>query len=138
MGEDVSELGRFSDPALFILVSLADGEKHGYAMMEDIEAVCGVKLGPGTLYGALARLERRGLVEPLVSEERRKPYRITATGASALGARLRTIEGFARAGIGRLEDAQGFAEEPQGDDHHENPEADPDHALRQPVPRAHT
>ena len=102
MAEEVSELGRFSDPALFILVSLADGEKHGYAMMEDIETTCGVRLGPGTLYGALSRLEKRGLVEPLVSGERRKPYRITATGASALGRRLREIEGFARAGLGRL------------------------------------
>jgi DNA-binding PadR family transcriptional regulator len=102
MVEEVSGLGRFSDPALFILVSLAGGEKHGYAMMEDIGATCGVRLGPGTLYGALARLERRGLAEPLVSEERRKPYRITAAGASALEAKLREIEGFARAGLGRL------------------------------------
>jgi DNA-binding PadR family transcriptional regulator len=102
MDEVGSGLGRFSDPALFILVSLADGEKHGYAMMEDIGATCGVRLGPGTLYGALARLEKRGLVEPLVSEERRKPYRITASGASALEARLRRIEDFARAGLRRL------------------------------------
>ena len=102
MGEEVSDLGRFSAPALFILVSLAGGEKHGYAMMEDIEDTCGVRLGPGTLYGALARLEGRGLVESLASEERRKPYRITAFGARALEARLRRIEGFARAGLGRL------------------------------------
>ena len=60
MSGGVSDLGRFSDPGLLILTSLADGEKHGYAMMEDIEALCGVRLGPGTLYGALARLERRG------------------------------------------------------------------------------
>ena len=102
MGEEVTGLGRFPDPALFILVSLAGGDKHGYAMMEDIEATCGVRLGPGTLYGALARLEGRGLVEALASEERRKPYRITASGARALEARLRRIEGFARAGLGRL------------------------------------
>ncbi len=102
MGGSVSDLGRFSDPALFILASLAGGEKHGYAMMGDIEALCGVRLGPGTLYGALARLERRGLVEPLASEERRRPYRLTAAGASALEGRLRELEGFARAGLGRL------------------------------------
>ncbi len=102
MGGGVADLGRFSDPALFILASLAGGEKHGYAMMEDIEAFCGVRLGPGTLYGALARLERRGLVEPLASEERRRPYRLTAAGASALEGRLRELEGFARAGLGRL------------------------------------
>src|SRR5215467_11811459 len=52
---DLSELGRFSDPSLLILASLAGGPKHGYAMMEDIEAMSGVRLGPGTLYGALAR-----------------------------------------------------------------------------------
>jgi DNA-binding PadR family transcriptional regulator len=99
----VSDLGRFSDPALFILVSLAGGEKHGYAMMEDIEATCGARLGPGTLYGAISRLEKRGLVEPLVSDEkRRRPYRITGSGASALEGRLRELEGLARAGLGRL------------------------------------
>jgi len=99
----VSDLGRFSDPALFILVSLAGDEKHGYAMMEDIKATCGARLGPGTLYGALSRLERRGLVEPLVSDERRRrPYRITAAGAEALEGRLRELEGLACAGLGRL------------------------------------
>src|SRR5215208_6907161 len=105
MGDGGSDLGRFSDPALFVLASLADGEKHGYAMMENIEEMgemCGTRLGPGTLYGALARLERRGLVEPLSSEERRRPYRLTAAGASALEERLRELEGFARAGLGRL------------------------------------
>lgn len=105
MDKSVSDLGRFSDPALFILVSLAGGEKHGYAMMEDIEETCGARLGPGTLYGALARLEKRGLVEPLASEERRKPYRLTAAGASALEGRLRELEGFTRAGLGRLASA---------------------------------
>ena len=102
MGDDASDLGRFSDPALFILTSLADGEKHGYAMMEDIEAFCGVRLGPGTLYGALTRLERRGLIEPLPSEDRRRPYRLSAAGASALEQRLRDLEGFTRVGLGRL------------------------------------
>lgn len=103
MDGKVSDLGRFSDPALFILVSLAGGEKHGYAMMEDIEGTCGARLGPGTLYGALSRLEKRGLVEPLVSDEkRRRPYRITGAGASALEGRLRELEGLTRAGLGRL------------------------------------
>jgi DNA-binding PadR family transcriptional regulator len=102
MGDGGSHLGRFSDPALFVLASLADGEKHGYAMMEDIETTCGTRLGPGTLYGALSRLEKRGLVEPLYYGERRRPYRLTAAGASALEDRLRELEGFARAGLGRL------------------------------------
>ncbi len=59
-GDEVTELGRFAEPALLILVSLAGGDKHGYAMIEDIEQLKGMRLGPGTLYGALARLERRG------------------------------------------------------------------------------
>ncbi len=57
-------------------------------MTEDIEAIAGVSLGPGTLYGALARLEGRGLIEPLKSEDRRKPYRLTTSGNTALRARL--------------------------------------------------
>src|SRR5215216_3382855 len=102
VGDEDLGLGRFSDPALFVLVSLAGGEKHGYAIMEDIEKTCGVRLGPGTLYGAIARLERRGLVEPLDAEERRRPYRITVAGTSALKARFRKLESLARAGLGRL------------------------------------
>jgi DNA-binding PadR family transcriptional regulator len=102
VGEGDLGLGRFSDPALFVLVSLAGAEKHGYAMIEDIEETCGIRLGPGTLYGAIARLERRGLVEPLASEERRRPYRLTEAGAAALEERLREFEGLAHAGFGRL------------------------------------
>ena len=102
MSNEVSELGRFSDPALFILTSLAGGEKHGYAMIEDIETMCDVRLGPGTLYGALARLERRGLIEALDVEDRRRPYRLTAAGASALQERLTILENFASVGLRRL------------------------------------
>ena len=46
-----------SDPTLLVLASLADGDKHGYAMMVDIRGFAGVDLGPGTLYGAITRLE---------------------------------------------------------------------------------
>jgi DNA-binding PadR family transcriptional regulator len=102
VSDEELELGRFSDPALFVLVSLAGGEKHGYAMIEDIEETCGARPGPGTLYGAIARLERRRLVEPLATEDRRRPYRLTAAGASALERRLWELEGLARAGLGRL------------------------------------
>src|SRR6266704_2680417 len=70
------DLGRFSDPSLLILASLANGPKHGYAMMEDIAEFCGTRLEPGTLYAALARLERRGWIEALEAEERRRPYRM--------------------------------------------------------------
>ena len=76
--DQLAGLGRFSEPALLILISLADGPKHGYAMTQDIEAVSGQNLGPGTLYGAITRLEERGWIEPLPPEDRRRPYRLTA------------------------------------------------------------
>jgi DNA-binding PadR family transcriptional regulator len=102
VGEGFSELGRFTEPALLILISLADGEKHGYAMMADIEALSGTRVGPGTLYGALARLETRGWIESLPSEDRRRPYRLTASGATALRAQLAGIERLAMTGLKRL------------------------------------
>lgn len=67
-----------------ILSSLADGEKHGYALTKDVEEFAGIRLAPGTLYEALARLEKIGLIEPVACEDRRRPYRLTAAGASAL------------------------------------------------------
>jgi DNA-binding PadR family transcriptional regulator len=73
---------------VLILTSLADGDKHGYALTKDVAAFAGVKLAPGTLYEALQRLERQGLIEPLEPVERRRPYRLTAAGASALQAQL--------------------------------------------------
>jgi DNA-binding PadR family transcriptional regulator len=99
---DPLDLGRFSDPSLLILASLAGGPKHGYAMMEDIEAMAGVRLGPGTLYGALARLERRGLIEPLEAEDRRRPYRLTGVGVTALREQLNSLSRFAATGLRRL------------------------------------
>ena len=66
-----------TDPTLLVLASLADGDKHGYAMMDDIERFAGVRLGPGTLYGAITRLEERGWIRGLDADDRRRPYRIT-------------------------------------------------------------
>ena len=85
---ELADFGRFSEPALLILISLAEEPRHGYSMTEDIEAIASVRLGPGTLYGALAWLEARGLIEPLKSLDRRNPYRLTALGERALRARL--------------------------------------------------
>lgn len=102
VSRDVPDLGRFSEPALFVLISLADGPKHGYAMMEDIAAVSGVRVGPGTLYGALARLERHGLIEPLTPVDRRRPYRLTAAGATLLREQLTSLERSASVGLQRL------------------------------------
>src|SRR6202011_5723401 len=101
--EDDSKLGHFSDPPLLVLASLANGPKHGHAMIEDIANLCGTRLGPGTLYGAIGRLEQQGWIEPLPVEERRQPYRITAEGMSVLRAKLTTLQRFARSGLKRLE-----------------------------------
>ena len=100
--EELEDFGRFSEPALLILISLADGPKHGYAMTEDIAAIASVRLGPGTLYGAISRLDTRGLIEAVDSSDRRNPYRITALGERALRLRLSTLEAVARAGRQRL------------------------------------
>lgn len=102
---ELDDFGRFSEPALLILVSLAGGPRHGYSMTEDIEAVAGVRLGPGTLYGALARLEARRMIEPLKSEDRRNPYKLTALGEHALRARLDSMMAVARTGQRRLASA---------------------------------
>lgn len=96
-------VGHYSDPPLLVLASLAGGPKHGHAMIEDILTLCGSRLGPGTLYGAIARLEQQGWIEALPPEERRRPYRITAEGSAVLRARLTTLHQFSTAGLGRLE-----------------------------------
>ena len=100
--DQATDFGRFSEPALLVLVSLAGEPKHGYAMIEDIAAMTGARLGAGTLYGAIARLEAGGLIEPLESEDRRHPYRITAAGARHLQARLASLEKVAHIGKTRL------------------------------------
>jgi DNA-binding PadR family transcriptional regulator len=98
----LASLGRFSEPALHILISLADGPKHGYAITQDIATVSGQKPGPGTLYGAIARLESRKWIEPLPAEERRRPYRLTAAGQKVLRHRLESLRSLARIGRARL------------------------------------
>jgi DNA-binding PadR family transcriptional regulator len=91
MSGDLGDLGRFAEPSLLILVSLSDRPKHGYAIMEDVEAIGAARIGPGTLYAALARLEARGLIEALPPEERRRPYRLTGLGAETLEAQLAAL-----------------------------------------------
>jgi DNA-binding MarR family transcriptional regulator len=98
-----SNAGHYSDPPMLVLASLASGPKHGHAMIEDIVRLCGTRLGPGTLYGAIARLEQQGWIAPLRPEERRQPYRITAEGARVLRAKLTTLQRFSKAGLRRLE-----------------------------------
>jgi DNA-binding PadR family transcriptional regulator len=102
MHSKFDELARFADPSVLILTSLADGDKHGYAIMTDIAEFARVGLEPGTLYGALARLERQGWVEPLASEARRRPYRITATGRTVLAQQLASMHEVAQVGHRRI------------------------------------
>ena len=89
-------LGRFADPSVLILASLAGGPKHGYSIMTD-------SMEPGTLYGALSRLDRRGWVRPLAIEERRRPYEITAAGQEILAEQVTTMQQIVR--VARLRTA---------------------------------
>ena len=106
MAADPDTLNRWSDPPLLVLASLAGGPKHGYAMVADIAQMAGVHLGPGTLYGAISRLEDQGLIEGLPAAGRRRPYRITAAGAGLLREQLQALAAVSEAGLSRLR-AQG-------------------------------
>ena len=97
-----SGLRRPNDPPVLILTSLASGPKHGHALAKDIEAFAGVRLGPGALYGAITRLEERGLIEPLGADDRRRPYRITAAGTAALAGAVTDMRRIADVGAARL------------------------------------
>ena len=109
LGSDgpTSDLGRFAEPALLIMVSLADAPKHGYAIMTDVNAFAANPIGPGTLYAALARLERRGLIEPMGPEDRRRPYRLTPRGSQALASHLAEMGRLVQVGHARLRAADG-------------------------------
>jgi DNA-binding PadR family transcriptional regulator len=93
---------RANEPGVLILTSLASGTKHGHALAKDIEQFAGVKLGPGTLYGAITRLEERGLIAPTAGDERRRPYRLTPAGRSALETAVREMHVIANEGADRL------------------------------------
>jgi DNA-binding PadR family transcriptional regulator len=90
------------DPTLLVLSSLADGDKHGYAMLVDIRQFAGVELGPGTLYGAITRLEARGFIKALPSSDRRRPYRLTVAGRMHLEEQVAALEPVVRAAVRRL------------------------------------
>ena len=91
-----------SDRSILVLTSLADRPRHGYALIKDIGSFAGVKLGPGTLYSALAKLEQAGFVEALPAQDRRHPYRITAAGREFLHARLTESARIAEVGLRRI------------------------------------
>lgn len=97
-----------TEPTYCILAALAE-PRHGYAIMQWVGEVTGqrVKLGPGTLYGALTALQRRGYIAPvgegLEGNERRKVYSLTEGGRSLLQAETSRLESMARIGRNALE-----------------------------------
>ncbi len=111
MGAVTAPIGMPSDllplPAsqLHILLALATGDKHGYAIMKEVEAFTSgaVKMGPGTLYGAASQMLKVGLIEeaperpdPDLDDQRRRYYRLTGLGLRALDAEVSRIEQLAR------------------------------------------
>ena len=96
---------RNNDPALLVLASLAEGDKHGYAMMEDIEKFSSIKLGPGTLYGAITRLEENGWIASVPTEDRRQPYTLTALGRKSLENEIATLDNVLKTALKRLKHA---------------------------------
>lgn len=94
--------GSARDPGLLVLISLSGGPKHGHAILLDVAGFAGARLGPGTLYGALARLEEAGLIEPMAVDGRRRPYRLTDAGVAALRQRLTGLGAAVRTGQERL------------------------------------
>ncbi|HEX4526494.1 MAG TPA: PadR family transcriptional regulator [Gaiellaceae bacterium] len=97
---------RATDPPFLILTSLSSGPKHGHALLLDIESFAGIRLGPGTLYGAITRLEQRGLIEPLDADDRRRPYRITPAGSESLRSELADLRKLVNEGTSRLRAAR--------------------------------
>jgi DNA-binding PadR family transcriptional regulator len=93
-------------PAVFhLLLALRDGEQHGYALMQRVEQLTdgAVRMGPGTLYGAIKRMLGEGLIEesderpdPLLDDQRRRYYRITAAGERACAAEVNRLETLLR------------------------------------------
>jgi DNA-binding PadR family transcriptional regulator len=102
-------LDRWADPPLLVLASLADEPRHGYAITQDVAETMGVRLSAGTLYAVIARLESRGLIEPLEAEDRRRPYRLTAEGAQALAVQSERMEKVAGVARRRLRAHYGWA-----------------------------
>lgn len=94
-----------TDVTLLVLASLSEGEKHGYAIIEDIERFSGLRLGPGTLYGAITRLEERGWIKPIGSKDRRQPYTLTSSGREHLNTQVSALDRVLKTATRRLKHA---------------------------------
>ncbi|SLL99977.1 PadR-like family transcriptional regulator [Actinoplanes sp. SE50/110] len=90
------------DSQILVMSALLDGPLHGYAINVAIEELIGDRLGPGSLYGALTRLEAKGLIESLPGRGRRQPVRLTAQGRAAIERELRAMARVADSGLRRL------------------------------------
>lgn len=84
-------MARTNDAQLLVLSALADGPRHGYAINAAIETMTGRRLGPGSLYGALARLEAKALVEHVAGQGRQQPARLTPQGRALLEHEARSM-----------------------------------------------
>ncbi len=102
MTNSIEGLGRNAGAAVLVLASLAGGDKHGYALVKDVEEFAGVHLAPGTLYQVLARLETRGLITALKADDRRRPYRLSAQGATVLAEYFTAQQRVLKTGQARL------------------------------------
>ncbi|NUQ97383.1 MAG: PadR family transcriptional regulator [Streptomyces sp.] len=95
-----------NDAQMLVLTVLADGPLHGYAINTAIEELTGRRLGPGSLYGALARLEGRGLIQPADEaagpQERHRTMRITDAGRDQLRTELQQMARISAAGLRAL------------------------------------
>jgi DNA-binding PadR family transcriptional regulator len=98
-----SDIANLVEPTLLILVALADEPKHGYSIMQDVEAMTGWSMRAGTLYGALARMGRRGWIEEIqTADYRRRPYALTAAGRVELVRHLTLLDVIAKTGHKRI------------------------------------
>lgn len=93
---------QFNEPAILILTSLAKENMHGYAIMEDIQENYDYKIGPGTLYGAINRLEKQSFIRALEGDKRKRPYVLTMEGREYLQLRLEEMSTIVQKGMGRL------------------------------------
>src|SRR6201996_8882933 len=105
------ELLPLTPPVFHILLALADEERHGYGIMQDVARQTGeaLQLGPGTLYGCLKRMLAAGLVvesderpDPALDDERRRYYRMTALGKRTVRAEAQRLAGAVTVAMSKL------------------------------------